>query len=83
VVLYGEGLPDDAVLGAIQALSDADVLVVGGTSLVVYPAAGFLDYFHGQTRAIINLSATGFDSSADIVVNAPIAATLAAAVKSI
>lgn len=54
VTLYGEGLPDDAVSGAINALSRADMIIVGGTSLRVYPAASFIYYFKGKHMAVIN-----------------------------
>ncbi|MBQ7879854.1 MAG: NAD-dependent protein deacylase, partial [Clostridia bacterium] len=54
VVLYEEGLDDDVVLGAVNAISRADTLIVGGTSLVVYPAAGLLEYFRGKNLVVIN-----------------------------
>lgn len=56
ITLYEEGLPDDAVQGAISALSNADMLIIGGTSLTVYPAASFINYFRGKYLAIINES---------------------------
>lgn len=56
ITLYEEGLPDDAVQGAISALSNADMLIIGGTSLTVYPAASFINYFKGKYLAIINES---------------------------
>ncbi len=55
VVLYGEALDEDAISGAIEALEEADLLIVGGTSLRVYPAASFVDYFEGTKRFFINL----------------------------
>jgi NAD-dependent deacetylase len=79
VVLYGEALPDAAVSGAVEAIREADVIVVGGTSLVVYPAAGLLGYFQGHTRAIINLEQTPYDDEADLVIHAPIGEVLASA----
>jgi NAD-dependent deacetylase len=72
VVLYEEGLDDDTVSGATHAIRQADLLIVGGTSLVVYPAAGFLNYFRGNALALINMSETGVDSRADLVIRRPI-----------
>ena len=68
VVLYEEGLDDDVVNGAVNAISRADTLIIGGTSLVVYPAAGFIRYFHGKNLVIINMSPTGMDSEADLLI---------------
>lgn len=68
VVLYEEGLDDHTVSGAIHAIENADLLIVGGTSLSVYPAAGMLQYFKGDTLALINKSATPFDANADILI---------------
>ena len=59
VVLYGEGLDDDVVSGAVNAISRADCMIVAGTSLTVYPAAGLIRYFHGRDLANINLGDTG------------------------
>ncbi len=56
ITLYEEGLPDDQVSGAVNAISRADVLIIGGTSLSVYPAAGFVNYFNGDTVVVINES---------------------------
>lgn len=67
VVLYGEMLDDDVVTGAVDAISRADTLIIGGTSLAVYPAAGFVRYFNGRALIVINKSATNMDSRADIV----------------
>ena len=69
VVLYEEGLDDDVVNGAVRAIAGADLLIVGGTSLVVYPAAGLLRYFRGKHLVLINLDATPYDSSADLVIH--------------
>ena len=69
VVLYEEGLDDEIVTKAIHAINQADVLVVCGTSLVVYPAASFIRYFKGDTLAIINKDATSYDSNCDIVIH--------------
>lgn len=68
VVLYEEGLDDKTVTGAIQAIANADLLIVGGTSLSVYPAAGMLQYYQGNHLALINKSATPYDSNADILI---------------
>ena len=67
VTLYGEALPDDAVYGAVRAIEDADMLIIAGTSLTVYPAASFVRYFQGQNLVIINRDATPMDSEADLV----------------
>ena len=69
VVLYEEELDGQTVFGAIAAIQNADLLVVGGTSLTVYPAAGMIDYFRGDKLILINKTATPFDSRADIVIN--------------
>ena len=68
VVLYEEGLDDDVVNGAVNAIRQADTLIIGGTSLVVYPAAGFIRYFRGKNLVIINMSPTGMDSEADLLI---------------
>lgn len=72
VVLYEEALDDATVSNAVDAISKADTLMVGGTSLVVYPAAGFLNYFGGDDIVLINKSETGFDSRATLVIHEPI-----------
>ena len=72
VVLYEEGLDDDTVSGAAAAISKADMLMIGGTSLVVYPAAGLIEYYRGHKLVLINKGTTSVDSSADLVINAPI-----------
>ena len=69
VVLYEEGLDEQTIQNAINAISKADLLIVCGTSLVVYPAAGFIRYFNGDTLAIINKDATTYDSNCDIVIH--------------
>lgn len=69
VVLYEEGLDEDVIYGAIKAISKADTLIIGGTSLVVYPAAGLIDYFKGDTLVLINKSTTSADYKADIVIH--------------
>ena len=72
VVLYEEGLDDDVVSAATGAIAQADLLIVGGTSLVVYPAAGFLNYFRGDSLVLINMSATSVDGRAGLVIRRPI-----------
>lgn len=69
VVLYEEPLDDSVVMGAIEAISAADTLIVGGTSLVVYPAAGLINYFKGKNLILINKSETGYDNRATLVIN--------------
>ncbi len=66
VVLYGESLDGDTVSGAVDAISKADTLIIGGTSLVVYPAAGFIDFFRGNHLVIINKTQTYADSRAEL-----------------
>lgn len=69
VVLYGENLDDATVTGALSAIENCDTLIIGGTSLTVYPAAGFVRYFKGKNLVLINMSSTPFDSEADIVIH--------------
>ena len=69
VVLYEEGLDDNVVEGAIDAIAHADTLIIGGTTLVVYPAAGLIHYFRGKHLVLINKSSTSADSMADLVIN--------------
>ncbi len=69
VVLYEEGLDNQIVSGAINAIRNAEVLIIGGTSLAVYPAAGMIDYFHGKHLILINKSSTARDTQADLVIN--------------
>lgn len=76
VVLYEEGLDNDTVTGALRAISEADMLIIGGTSLVVYPAAGLIDYFRGKYLVVINLQATDRDKHADLVIEAKIGEVL-------
>ena len=72
VVLYEEGLDSDVISRSIKAISEADTLIIGGTSLVVYPAAGFIDYFHGKHLVVINKSATAREVGAELTISAPI-----------
>ena len=69
VVLYEERINDDVVSGAINAIANADCLIVAGTSLNVYPAAGFIRYFNGKYFVLINRDKTPADSSADLVIH--------------
>lgn len=69
VVLYEEGLDEEVINGALNAIASCDLLVVCGTSLVVYPAAGFIRYFRGNNLAIINRDATAYDENCDIVIH--------------
>lgn len=69
VVLYEEPLDDNVIRGAVDAISKADTLIIGGTSLVVYPAAGLINYFRGKNLVLINKSSTQADSKADLVIN--------------
>lgn len=67
VVLYEEGLDDSTVSGALSAIQTADTLIIAGTSLTVYPAAGFISYFRGGNIVLINRDETPFDGKADLV----------------
>ena len=67
VVLYEEALDDNTVAGAVSAIRHADLLIVGGTSLTVYPAAGLLQYYRGHRLVLINRDETPYDSYADLV----------------
>lgn len=69
VVLYEEGLNDRTVEGALEAISQADMLLVAGTSLTVYPAAGFLRYYRGNRLVLINRDPTPYDDRADLVIH--------------
>ena len=67
VVLYEEGLDDSTVTGAVNAISKADTLIIAGTSLTVYPAAGFIRYFGGDNLVLINRDPTPMDKNANLV----------------
>ena len=69
VVLYEEGLDEQTIQNTIHAISNADMLIVGGTSLNVYPAASFIDYFQGNNLVLINKSTTPYDNRADLVIH--------------
>ncbi len=79
VVLYEEGLDDSVLSRSIQHIRNADVLIIGGTSLVVYPAAGLIDYYRGNKLVLINKSATSRDSQADLVICGSVGEALAEA----
>ncbi len=72
VVLYEEGLDPKTIQGAVEAIASADTLIIGGTSLVVYPAAGFIDYFSGKHLVVINKSETAKTVRAELSIAAPI-----------
>ena len=72
VVLYEEQLNADTIQGAVRDIRGADLLIVGGTSLAVYPAAGLLDYYRGRHLVLINKSPTPYDGRADLILTAPI-----------
>ena len=76
VVLYEEGLDQSVLSASVRAIRQADMLIVGGTSLVVYPAAGLLDYFRGNHLVVINLQPTPADDMADLVLQLPIGKAL-------
>ena len=76
VVLYEEGLDNNTVEGAIRAIASADLLIIGGTSLVVYPAASFINYYKGKDMVLINKSSTVYDSYASLVINDSIGTVL-------
>ena len=69
VVLYEESLDGATIAGALKAIASADCLIIGGTSLAVYPAAGFIDYFRGRHLVVINKSQTSADARAELVMN--------------
>lgn len=72
VVLYEESLDNGTITRAVQAIAEAEVLIIGGTSLAVYPAASLIDYFSGKHLVVINRDATPRDRMADLVINEPI-----------
>ena len=76
VVLYEEPLDDETTDNAVEAIQKADVLIIGGTSLNVYPAAGFLRFFNGSKIVLLNKSETPYDAKADIVIRDPIGKVL-------
>ena len=72
VGLYEEGLDNDTISQSVSAIANADVLIIGGTSLVVYPAAGLVDYYRGKKLVLINRDSTPRDGRADLIIRAPI-----------
>jgi NAD-dependent deacetylase len=81
VVLYEEGLDNDVINGAVNVIGHADTLIIGGTSLAVYPAAGLVNYFKGKNLILINKSSTPYDSKADLVIHDSISKVLNEALK--
>ena len=81
VVLYEEGLDNDVINGAVRAISQADTLIIGGTSLIVYPAAGLINYFNGKNLILINKSSTSADSKANLVIHDAIGKVLGEVIK--
>ena len=81
VVLYGEQLDGEVIANSVRAIADADTLIVGGTSLIVFPAAGLIDYFRGDSLILINKTETHADEYAQLVIRDNIGATLARAVE--
>lgn len=69
IVLYEEPLNQDIMTEAVECIANADVLIIGGTSLNVYPAAGLINYYRGNKLALVNLSSTPYDDQADLVIN--------------
>ena len=72
VVLYEEGLDQETPQKAMRYIQNAEILIIGGTSLTVYPAAGLIDYYRGKKLVLINKTATPMDERADLVISAPI-----------
>ena len=81
VVLYEEGLDQNVINGAVNAIMRADTLIIGGTSLVVYPAAGLIQYFQGKNLILINKSETSADRNADLVIHDAIGEVLSKALE--
>jgi NAD-dependent deacetylase len=81
VVLYEEGLDNDVINRAVNSIEHADTLIIGGTSLAVYPAAGLINYFRGKNLILINKSSTPYDSKADLVIHDSIGKVLSEALK--
>lgn len=83
VVLYEEGLDEATIQGAAHAISKTDTLIIGGTSLIVYPAAGLINYFRGKNLVLINKSSTSADNNADLVIHDAIGKVLGEAVNNL
>lgn len=80
IVLYGEGLENDVINKSIEHIIKSDTLIVGGTSLVVYPAAGLINYFKGKNLVLINKTSTPYDRKANLIINDSIGKVLRQAV---
>lgn len=78
VVLYEEGLNSNVINGAVRAIAEADMLIIGGTSLTVYPAAGFIDYYRGNKLVLINRDETPMDFKANLIIRDKIGEVFAA-----
>lgn len=76
VVLYEENLNEDVITGAVVAMQQSDLLIIGGTSLTVYPAANFIHYFRGKRIVLLNASSTPYDNQVDLHIKEPIGAVL-------
>jgi len=76
IVMYGESLDEGVIEAAVTAISRASVLIVAGTSLVVYPAAGLINYFSGDHLVLMNATPTSADEHADLIIREPVGATL-------
>lgn len=72
VVLYEENLDNEVISKAIDYISNADLLIVAGTSLTIQPASGIINYFRGENLVLINKNATIMDNRADLVINEPL-----------
>lgn len=73
IVMYGEALDPGVIEGAVAAISRASLLIVAGTSLVVYPAAGLINYFSGDHLVLMNATPTSADAHADLIIRDPVA----------
>ena len=76
VVLYGEALDQQVLAESVDAIHRADLLIIGGTSLAVYPAAGLIDFYHGSKLVLINKGRTAYDDQANLIIQAPIGQVL-------
>ncbi len=83
VVLYEEGLNHDVLTAAVRLIASADLLIVGGTSLVVYPAAGLIDYYRGDQLVLVNRTPTPYDGRADLVYNTSIGSFFASVMEAL
>ncbi|MNN85844.1 NAD-dependent protein deacetylase [compost metagenome] len=77
VVLYGESLDDEVIRNSVTAIAEADLLLIGGTSLTVQPAAHFVTYFQGGRTVLLNASSTAYDHRASLLITEPIGAVFA------